>query len=49
LVGEAANGQDAVKMFRQLRPDITLMDLNLPGMNGIEAIQEIRRRIEEGY
>jgi DNA-binding NarL/FixJ family response regulator len=42
LVGEAANGEDAVKLFRQLRPDITLMDLQLPGMNGIKTIEVIR-------
>jgi DNA-binding NarL/FixJ family response regulator len=42
LVGEACNGEEAVKLFRQLRPDITLMDLQMPGMNGVEALEEIR-------
>lgn len=42
LVGEAANGEEAVAMFRRLHPDVTLMDLQMPGMNGIEAITEIR-------
>ena len=43
LVGEATNGEDAIKMFKELRPDITLMDLSLPGMDGIEAIEAIRK------
>jgi len=42
LVAEASNGQDAVNAFRTHRPDVTLMDLQLPAMDGIEAIQIIR-------
>jgi DNA-binding NarL/FixJ family response regulator len=42
LVGEAVSGEEAVKMFRQFRPDVTLMDLQLPGMDGIRTIQVIR-------
>lgn len=42
LAGEAGNGSEAVERFRQLRPDVTLMDLQMPGMNGVEAIGEIR-------
>jgi DNA-binding NarL/FixJ family response regulator len=43
LVGEATNGQEAIDGFRLHRPDITLMDLQMPGMNGIETIIAIRR------
>lgn len=43
LVGQAGNGREAVEMFRKLRPDVTLMDLRMPDMNGIEAITAIRR------
>jgi DNA-binding NarL/FixJ family response regulator len=43
VVGSATNGGRAVEMFRELRPDVTLMDLRLPVMNGIEAIRQIRR------
>src|ERR1700723_2699723 len=43
LVGEAVNGREAVARFRQLRPDVTLMDLRMPDMNGIDAITAIRR------
>src|SRR5260370_2744893 len=45
LVGEATNGQEAVEAYRGHRPDVTLMDLQMPVMNGIEAILEIRRGI----
>ena len=42
LVAEAANGQEAVELFRQHRPDVTLMDLNMPVMNGIDATIQIK-------
>jgi len=42
LIGEAPNGREALDLFRKLRPDITLMDLQMPGMNGIDAIGAIR-------
>src|SRR5215469_14584396 len=41
LVAEATNGAEAVESFRLHRPDVTLMDLQLPGLNGIEAINRI--------
>ena len=41
VVGEAGNGQDAVSMAETLRPDVVLMDLVMPGMDGIEAIHLI--------
>ena len=41
LVSEASNGEEAVENFRLYRPDVTLMDLQLPGLNGIEAISRI--------
>jgi len=42
LCGEAASGREAIALYRQLRPDVTLMDLQMPDMGGIEAIQAIR-------
>jgi len=42
LVGQATTGEEAVSEFRRLHPDITLMDLQMPGMNGIAAIEAIR-------
>jgi DNA-binding NarL/FixJ family response regulator len=42
LVGEAVNGREAIEAFRTTRPDVTLMDLQMPEMNGVEAISAIR-------
>jgi DNA-binding NarL/FixJ family response regulator len=47
VVGEAENGRDAIRAVGQLTPDLVLMDLTMPGMNGIEAITEIKRRYPE--
>lgn len=41
IIGEASGGREAVDLFRKLRPDITLMDLRMADMNGIEAITQI--------
>jgi DNA-binding NarL/FixJ family response regulator len=43
VVAEAANGQQAVEMFRKHLPDVTLLDLRMPGMTGLEAAVAIRR------
>lgn len=44
IVGEAENGHDAVERFRELAPDVTLMDLRMRDMSGLEAIAAIRGR-----
>ena len=41
VVAEASNGQQVVELFRQHRPNVTLMDLRMPGLNGVEAISAI--------
>jgi DNA-binding NarL/FixJ family response regulator len=43
LIGEAANGSEALQKTQELSPDIVLMDINMPGMNGLEVTQEIHR------
>lgn len=47
VIGEAANGRDAVTLAHQLRPDVVLMDLLMPVMDGLSAITEIRRDLPE--
>jgi DNA-binding NarL/FixJ family response regulator len=42
LVGEASDGREAIQLFRMHRPDVTLMDLQMPEMNGIDALIAIR-------
>ncbi|WP_375101717.1 MULTISPECIES: response regulator [unclassified Pseudomonas] len=47
LVAQATNGCEAVQLFRMLRPDVTLMDLQMPLLDGIQAIQAIRNDFPE--
>ncbi|MBX5445958.1 response regulator transcription factor [Sphaerobacter sp.] len=43
VVGEAGDGDQAVQQYRDLQPDVVLMDLAMPGTDGVQAIQEIKR------
>ena len=45
VVGEAGNGEEAVEMVPKLRPDVVTMDINLPGINGIEATKQVKRML----
>jgi DNA-binding NarL/FixJ family response regulator len=47
LVGEASNGEEAIESFRRLRPDVTLMDLRMPRLDGIAAIRQIRHEFPD--
>jgi DNA-binding NarL/FixJ family response regulator len=47
LVAQASNGQEAVQQFRHHRPDVTLMDLQMPIMSGLEAMVAIRKEFPE--
>lgn len=43
VIAESGSGEEAIELARKLRPNIVIMDINLPGMNGIEATQQIRK------
>ena len=43
VAGEAANGEEALALYPSLLPDVTLMDVRLPGRNGIETVRQIRK------
>jgi len=45
VVGEAGNGEDAVEMVPKLKPDVVTMDINLPGINGIEATKQVKKML----
>ena len=47
LVAEASNGREAIQLFRAHRPDVTLMDLQMPEMNGLDALLAIRGEYPE--
>lgn len=47
LVAEATNGREALEQFRSHRPDVTLMDLQMPEMNGIDALIAIRNEFPQ--
>lgn len=47
LVAEATNGREAIQQFREHHPDVTLMDLQMPEMNGLDAIIAIRNEFQE--
>jgi DNA-binding NarL/FixJ family response regulator len=43
VIAECASGEEAIELSRQLRPNVVIMDINLPGINGIEATRQIRK------
>jgi two-component system, NarL family, response regulator len=49
VVGQAKNGREMVELFAQLQPDIGLVDLRMPEMSGVEAIQQIRAKFPKAH
>jgi len=47
VCGEAVDGQDAVDKARQILPDLVIMDISMPRLNGLEAASEIRRTLPQ--
>ena len=47
IVGEAADGQEAIRKARELKPDLVLMDVRMPGTNGIDATRQLRDEMPE--
>ena len=47
VIGEAEDGREAIRMVQQLLPDVVLMDLSMPGLSGLEATRQIKKRFPE--
>lgn len=47
VVGEAENGFEAIKKYEMLKPDIVTMDINMPGMDGVQTLYEIKKHDAE--
>jgi DNA-binding NarL/FixJ family response regulator len=47
VIGEAADGREAVQLAEDLHPDVVVMDVNMPGLNGLEATDRIKRRLQD--
>ena len=48
VAGEAENGMKAVEKFKEVNPDLVLMDITMPEMDGIQALKEIKKKLDGG-
>lgn len=46
VVGEASNGEEAIPIIRDLKPDVVLLDVNMPVMNGVDAVEAIKKQVK---
>jgi len=46
VVGEAANGKDAIELVREQKPDVLLLDVNMPGLSGVDVVEELKPKAE---
>ena len=49
VVGEAADGREAVRMAETTRPDVAILDLAMPGLNGLDSARDIQKRVREQF
>jgi DNA-binding NarL/FixJ family response regulator len=49
VAGEASNGEDAIELVEQLAPDVVLMDINMPGISGVEATRRLSARVPHAH
>ncbi|MGA9228433.1 MAG: response regulator, partial [Mesobacillus sp.] len=47
IVGEAENGSEAVRLYRELKPDLVTMDITMPEMSGLDAVKEIKKDFKD--
>lgn len=47
IVGEGENGKEAIRLYRETKPDLVTMDITMPEMSGLEAVKEIKRDFPE--
>lgn len=47
IVGEAENGREAVRLYRELKPDLVTMDITMPEMSGLDAVKEIKKDFKD--
>lgn len=46
IVGEASNGREAVESIHKLKPDVVLLDVNMPGMSGVEVVEQMQKKVD---